>query len=155
MAIRMTDAEFERLASLGDVDGVTIAAMKKSGRKRNRTLENKFDTLWKHCGGVDANWQTDYKFDLPDSGMEIDRAIPDLKIGIEIDGGQSMKKGGHSNWNGVHRDAVKTNRCIILGWTLFRLTTSTMSPEFIKPIVEYINGKVKEREKYVEGDDLS
>jgi len=146
MPFRMSDEEFANFQKVSGLDDVTVAAMKKSSRKRNRTLENKFDTLWKHCGGADVEWVKDYQFDLPHSKMEMDRALPDLRIGIELQGGQNLGgKSGHANWYGLERDATKINRCVIIGWTLFQLTTSMVKPEHIDPIVEYINQKLQER----------
>lgn len=147
MAYRVSEKDFEKLT------GAKVKAKKGTGRKRNRTLENAFDTLWRQCGGLDVPWVKDYKFNLPNSGMELDRALPHLKIGIEIDGGQGQKS-GHSNWEGLERDAKKINQCTFTQWQLFKLTTSMMTHEHVQPIVEYINSKVREYENNVRKDDV-
>lgn len=90
-------------------------------------------------------WTRNYRFD-PEGRMEIDFSVPELKVGIEINGGQGAEKSGHSNWNGLERDAVKQNRVTLLGWKLFWLTTSmlrkSVSLAHIQPIFEYLHPRL-------------
>ena len=102
------------------------------------TLEHKFMRLWERLGG-DLTYVRNYRFDLPDSRMELDVAWPALRIGIEINGGQAFgHKSGHGNWAGLERDAYKQNRCVQRGWTLFWLTTSMLTPSHVQPLVDFV-----------------
>lgn len=106
--------------------------------KKPSSLEKRFINIWELIGG-DSSYQRNFRFDLPDSRMELDFAWLDLHVGIEINGGQSLgKQSGHGNWNGLERDAIKQNRCVYKGWTLFWLTTSMMNKEHLEPIAQYI-----------------
>jgi very-short-patch-repair endonuclease len=51
----------------------------------------------------------------------LDFAIPEKKIGIEIEGG-TWNGGRHTRPKGYENDARKYNACSLLGWRLFRFT---------------------------------
>ncbi len=108
-------------------------------------LERSFITRWRRLHGSQA-YVRNLRFDLPDSKMELDFSWPDLRIAIEINGGQGRgNESGHSNWAGLARDARKQNACVLKGWTLFWLTTSMVRDDaFITPIVAFIDQKEKE-----------
>lgn len=120
-----------------------IAPTAESTEKEPSSLERRFMLKWAFLNG-NADFVRNYRFDLPHSRMELDFAWPALKIAIEINGGQALgNRSGHGNWNGLERDAVKQNRCIYLGWTLFFVTTSMISEEHLMPIVQYIEERLK------------
>jgi hypothetical protein len=57
--------------------------------------------------------------------FELDLAIPRLKTGVEINGGQFRGgRSGHGSPTGLERDAKKINQAIRLGWSIFVVTTS-------------------------------
>jgi hypothetical protein len=105
-------------------------------------LESKFRLVAIGCGydlGVEFEWARNYKFDLPDSGMEFDFCLPDLMVAIEVNGGQGRgNESGHSSWTGLERDARKQNAAVLKGWTLFWLPTSMVNAEHVQPIIDYI-----------------
>jgi hypothetical protein len=77
---------------------------------------------------------------LEDAGLndfQTDFAYPDLKIGIEVNGGQFVKS-GHSSPSGLARDAKKINQAIFLNWRIFVLPTSLVTPDYISQIAEFI-----------------
>lgn len=64
-----------------------------------------------------------YKFDLPDSRMEMDFAHVPTKVGVEIQGGiYSNKRTGHSTREGIERDIRKINSAQMKGWLLILLS---------------------------------
>jgi len=78
--------------------------------------------------------------------FQIDFAYPDLKIGIEVNGGQFTRvangskfiKSGHGSPSGLERDAKKNNQAIILGWRIFVLPVSLVTPDYLSQIAEFI-----------------
>lgn len=65
--------------------------------------------------------------DIPrDLNLTFDFAIPDLKIGIEVDGGMWMK-GGHTSGVGASRDREKDDLSLRDGWIVYRCT-----PDMVK-----------------------
>ncbi len=58
-------------------------------------------------------------------GFEIDRAWPDLKVGVELQGGTwSTSKDGHNRGSLMDADIEKHNLAILDGWRLLYFTTS-------------------------------
>lgn len=120
-----------------------IAPVSESLEKQPSSLERRFMLKWGLVNG-NPDFVRNYRFDLPHSRMELDFAWPSLRIAIEINGGQALgNRSGHGNWNGLERDAVKQNRCIYLGWTLFLITTSMITDEHLQPIADYIDRQYK------------
>ena len=112
-------------------------------RAANRdSLESDFDGIWRLLGGSDDDWLHNYQFDT-DSSMEIDRYHPAAGLGVEIDGGQYMRKSGHSNMDGLERDAMKGNRCNELGIELWRLTTSMVDYDEVARIRDRVIERTK------------
>lgn len=52
----------------------------------------------------------------------LDYALPELKIGIEYDGGIYQAKSGHRSKTGVQRDIEKGNLAIQEGWRVLRFS---------------------------------
>ena len=120
------------------------------GRKKQRSpsssvtpLQAAFETLYRQLGGV-GEWEYNYRF-LPGRRYELDYALPAIRVGIEVNGGQWVKS-GHSSGRGLHRDADKQNRAIEAGGCIFWLTTDMLSPnanpEHVARIVRYIRGRL-------------
>lgn len=100
-------------------------------------LERQFDDIWQRLGGDPEFWQHGYTFDA-ERGWHIDRYNAEYKIGVEIHGGQFMKKSGHSNAAGMQRDWEKLNRCNVMGITLFGLTTKMVDVEHVETIRTFV-----------------
>jgi len=71
--------------------------------------------------------EREYRFH-PKRLWRLDFAWPDLKIGVEIEGGL-WRKDKHGNWAGAHshptniqRDIEKSNALVLLGWSLLRFS---------------------------------
>lgn len=77
--------------------------------------------------------------------FRLDYAIPEYKIGIEVDGGIWAKgKSGHSSGTGITRDMEKANLLNVNGWTLIRRTPDQLlTNETIELIKKAINGRQK------------
>jgi len=97
-------------------------------------LERKFDYLWRVLGGPEL--ETEYRFHKK-RRWRFDRAIPDQRIGIEIEGG-TWGKGRHNREPGFTKDCEKYNTAARLGWKVYRFTGLMLdSPDkYIKPIIE-------------------
>ena len=57
---------------------------------------------------------------IPGRKFQVDVALPDLKIGAEYQGGDFMRKSGHTNVKGLARDRYKLNHAQLNGWILFQ-----------------------------------
>ena len=81
---------------------------------RDSDNERAFDTRWAQLGGPRPH--IDYLFH-PTRKWELDRAWPEIKVAVEIDGG------GHKMyWKKYHNDIEKQNAAHLLGWQIFRIT---------------------------------
>lgn len=116
-------------------------------------LQTAFETLYRQLGGV-GEWRYNYRF-LPGRRYELDYALPAIKTGVEVNGGQWMKS-GHSSGRGLHRDADKQNLAILHGWVVFWLTTDMLSPnanpEHVARIVRYVRGRLHDAREERIGD---
>jgi very-short-patch-repair endonuclease len=65
----------------------------------------------------------DYQTLLPRK-FKIDLAFVDLKIAIEVDGGEQLRNGGgrHNRAAGMANDCVKQNLLVLAGWKTLRFT---------------------------------
>lgn len=106
--------------------------------EQRQVLEHRFDGLWVRSGGTSDFWQAGYLFDT-ERGWHIDRYNAEYRIGVEIHGGQFMKKSGHSNAKGQQRDWEKLLRCVELGIELVALTSAMVTPAYIDRIVAIVN----------------
>lgn len=126
-----------------------LAQALTQGRKKQRSpsssvtpLQAAFETLYRQLGGV-GEWEYNYRF-LPGRRYELDYALPAIRVGVEVNGGQWMKS-GHSSGRGLHRDADKQNHAVAAGWAVFWLTTDMLQPGSDPAHVERIVSYVKER----------
>lgn len=107
-------------------------------------LANSFQTRWRQLGGPDL--VAEYVF-TDEAKWRIDFAIPRLNIFIEIDGGEYMAgPKGHGYGAGMVRDCRKQNAATMLGWRVFRFSTSMVLgsqwPDYIQPVVDWVNDLV-------------
>ena len=59
----------------------------------------------------------------PERKWRLDFAYPELRLGIEVEGGIWRKGGGaHSHPINIERDIEKHNALVMLRWTVFRFT---------------------------------
>lgn len=118
-----------------------VLTFKPSKKKRNQTIKtgwtddsrnikNKekyrdgFIRLVKIELGLDV-WPEFYF--SPERLYRLDYAIPDLKIGIEVNGGVWSKgNSGHSSGTGIMRDYEKSNLAQTLGWKILSVVPSQM-----------------------------
>jgi len=64
--------------------------------------------------------------------LEIDLAWPDIKFGIEVQGGIYKKgKSGHSSGVGIQRDILKAQLAIRYGWTLVPVSSNDVDIVYI------------------------
>lgn len=119
-----------------------LVAKKSVENSIHSRLEEKFAYLYRNLGGQ-GEWDRDYTFDKPDTRMEFDFAMPSIMVAVEVNGGQGRgNQSGHSNWNGLERDARKQNSAQLKGWLLYVLTTSMVNETYVSQIVEKINEKL-------------
>lgn len=99
-------------------------------------LENKFLLLWRANNG--PSLEVEYKF-CPERKFRADFAYIEPKILIEIEGGQWVM-GRHQRGAGYAKDAEKYNIATALGWMVFRLTSSMVTPDYVADIVKLCKG---------------
>jgi very-short-patch-repair endonuclease len=58
----------------------------------------------------------------PDRNYRFDLAWPELKLGMEIDGGIWMPRSGHTSGKGYTSDREKDAEALCLGWLVLRVT---------------------------------
>ena len=69
----------------------------------------------------------------------LDYAIPDIKIGIEVNGGVWAKgNSGHSSGTGIMRDYEKSNLAQSLGWKILSVVPSQMESLEIILLIENV-----------------
>lgn len=112
--------------------------------EQRKVLESRFDDLWVRCGGAPDFWQPGYLFD-PGRLWHIDRYNADLRIGVELHGGQYMRKSGHSNAQGQQRDWEKLLRCCELGIVLVALTTGMVTAAHVERIVKIVDTRKEQK----------
>ena len=56
-----------------------------------------------------------------DRNWALDFAFLDVKLGIEIDGGIWLAKGGHNTGKGYLEDRLKEQAALLLGWVIYRV----------------------------------
>jgi len=103
-------------------------------------LEQRFCELW-HELAPDLPLQPQFK----DNRIRgIKRCLPydfkviDVPVLIEINGGTAgWQKSGHTTAVGIRRDYIKINRAQMLGYFIFVLSTTMVSPLHIKEIVQF------------------
>lgn len=67
---------------------------------------------------------------------KLDYAWPDIKVGIELNGGIFMKKGGHNSISGLLRDYERMNYLQILGWLIIQFDPSMMRNDlYVKEVI--------------------
>lgn len=95
-----------RFVSLGGISGSSI--------------EKRFELLLRAAGVT--GYERNYIF-APPRKFEIDFAWPELKLGVEIQGGVWRKGGGaHTGGTAVERDSEKSCLAILNGWTVLPIT---------------------------------
>lgn len=110
-------------------------AQKLLQKLERERLQETFRGLWLQCGGSAEFWQAEVMFD-PDRRWRFDFANDDLKIAVEINGGQHgggrevpkgyQRKTAHNSPEGLQRDAEKGNSAQYLGWNVIVFTTSML-----------------------------
>ena len=78
-----------------------------------------------HCHIYHIEVEREYRFH-PERRWRFDFAIPEKKIGIEIEGG-SWNQGRHNRGAGFEADIVKYNTATLMGWRVLRFTTGMVT----------------------------
>jgi very-short-patch-repair endonuclease len=80
------------------------------------------ETFMLHCNSYHLKVEREFRFH-DTRHWRFDFAIPEHKIGIEIEGGTSFGMSRHSRGEGFDRDAIKYNTAALLGWVVLRFST--------------------------------
>ncbi len=67
----------------------------------------------------------EFQFAAPERKFALDYAWPDVKVGVECEGGV-WTKGAHGRGSGIMRDMEKSNLWTVMGWRVLRLTPSQL-----------------------------
>lgn len=104
--------------------------MKKTAARKTRkasTLETSFLRAWELVGDKALPPEREFHFALPDRRWRFDLAWPSRLVAVEIQGGQFMAKGGHSNVKGIDRDCEKSNWATLRGWRVLKFSTKQVT----------------------------
>lgn len=138
--VRMTWAQYAKLNGLPQ----------KSPRRRKgdppaqpqlSELESKFLAYWGEYGLKERAPVPQWKFHSRRK-WRIDFAWPSIKVGVELHGGEFMKKSGHTTGLGLAKDCEKMRHAQLNGWILLPFTGNEINsdPEQkIKEVIEAIN----------------
>jgi very-short-patch-repair endonuclease len=80
------------------------------------------ETMQLHLRAIGLDFEREYRFHKVRK-WRFDFAIPDLKIGIECEGG-IYSGGRHVRGNGFEADCFKYNQAALDGWRVLRFTKS-------------------------------
>lgn len=108
-------------------------------------LEARFDYLWRALEGPAL--EAEYLFQ-PTRRWRFDRAHPEARVAIEIEGGPGRPKKGSDKpaksrhteyYTGYTDDCIKYNTAQALGWYVFRLTSPMLNdPAHLEQIITTI-----------------
>lgn len=118
----------------------SIPKKKANKPKIKKTPSLLFEEIWNDLGGEPLVKELLYLKEIK-RRHRLDYSIPDLKIGMEIQGGIWMPKGGHSSALGISKDCEKNNLGILAGWRVFLLTKHQINHEHISAIKEYCDAR--------------
>jgi len=83
----------------------------------------------------------------PTRRWRLDFAWPELKVGVEINGGIWVN-GGHSRGSGVTKDIEKSNEAKRLGWTIYTFTDKHLKDlEYINQYLSFLGSSFNARRK--------
>jgi very-short-patch-repair endonuclease len=98
------------------------------------------ETMAMHLSMHGIQAEREYAFAAPRK-WKLDFAIPEQKIGIEVEGGK-WQVGRHQRPMGFERDCRKYSHAALLGWRVLRFTTDmVMSGEAIDITLACIQGR--------------
>jgi hypothetical protein len=109
----------------------------KRKAKQSKVLNHRFESLWRLLGG--PTLQPEFQFH-PKRKWRFDYCHLGTCTAIELEGGIWVK-GAHSRGAHFNSDCEKYNSATICGFSLFRLTTNSITVENIQPIIDFINDK--------------
>lgn len=85
-----------------------------------------------------TGWQEEFKFH-PKRRWRLDFAFPLHRLGVEIDGGLWLEKGGHTTGKGYQGDRDKDEAALLMGWRIYRCTPQTVkSGRAVQTIIELL-----------------
>ena len=94
------------------------------------------ETFLLHCNVYHIKVEREFRFH-PVRKWRFDFAVPDKKLGIEIEGGTNFGKSRHSKGEGFEKDAAKYNRASRMGWVILRFSTAmVVRGDAIKEVLE-------------------
>lgn len=116
--------------------------MRKMGKQKVKksTLEDGFETLLKY-NDIDG-YIRNYRQVVPKRRYELDFAWPELKVGIEIQGGVWLHRSGHTRAGQV-ADYRKLNLATVYGWRVLQFSTDMLRRDpqgCIEQLKQLLNG---------------
>jgi len=116
---------------------IPVDEFRKLVKSSKRTaLEDRFEVALRMRNNIPP-WECEHQFAKPRK-WRFDFAWPDLKLAVEIQGGQ-WTQGAHSRGGGMNRDCEKNAHALMLGWRVLFLTGDQVrNDEGLKWLVEII-----------------
>lgn len=100
---------------------------REQARARRDALEARLD-LHIHAWGLPEP-QKEFHFH-PEKGWRFDRAWPELKVAVEVEGLPREGFGRHQRKAGFEEDALKYSEAQRLGWTVLRFTAKLIKSAY-------------------------
>ena len=94
-------------------------------------LESAFDTYWRMLAPSHPAPVAEHR-PIPARRWRIDRAWPDLKIAVELEGGV-YSGGRHTRGAGYEKDLEKYNAMTVAGWRILRYSANQLqdNPDWV------------------------
>lgn len=123
-----------------------IIHKKKKKLKNHSYLEQQFEQLW-NCYHPTIDLHGEY-LGVKGRKFRFDFAHPDTQIAIEINGGtwvssnkRAKGKSSHATGVGLERDYEKLNCAIAQGWSVFQLSSTMITVEWLNTIAKTIQSR--------------
>ena len=89
--------------------------------------------------------------EYPFHSYQFDFAIPEIKLGVEIQGGTYIKGGNHVSGAGYERDCKKNNLALLEGWWILRADCKMSgTPAFMSSVRTAVLMRINMRNRYPE-----
>lgn len=130
----------------GDDGGERIkrSSPKRKSKKGLSPLESLFDRQIEER--TLSRPSKELAFHEPEPGQKkrrwrFDRAWPELKLAVEIEGGTWLRASRHTSGAGFHNDTVKYNTALVQGWRVLRFTSKSIRDGSAIEMVEKLLGE--------------
>lgn len=133
--VKMTISELEALQTSGKIKGFKAPGevpadkpqepkgkiISKHFSRKSKALDTISWTILKWSQEKGLTLMEEYRFHETRK-WRFDKALPEVMIAVEFEGGIYIPNGSHKNMDRFHRDTEKYNAATAMGWLVIRLT---------------------------------